>query len=76
MYSGGILRHFFHISRQGWHSQETFKNFIVYFFAALTKHEILMKYVTIQGETDLMSENKFSRYGLLKLEVLFLPPNL
>ncbi len=43
----------------------------------VTKMYMKMKavYVTIQRETDLMSQNKFLRYELLKLEVLFFPPN-
>ncbi len=30
--------------------------------------------MAVQGETNLMSENKFSRYELLKLKVPFLYP--
>ncbi len=35
---------FHSVSPQGWHSCEKSKNFVVYFFAALIKHEIRMKY--------------------------------
>ncbi len=35
---------FFHISHPGRHSREKSKDFVVYFFAALIKHEIRMKY--------------------------------
>ncbi len=33
----------FHILRQGWHSRKKSKDFVVYFFMALIKHEIRMK---------------------------------
>ncbi len=35
---------FHSISHQGWPSREKSKNFVVYFFTALIKHEIRMKY--------------------------------
>ncbi len=38
-----LLFEFHSISRQGWHSGENSKDFVVYFFAALIKHEIRMK---------------------------------
>ncbi len=34
----------FCILRQGWHSRKNSKDFVIYFFAALIKHEIRMKY--------------------------------
>ncbi len=34
----------FRISLQGWHSCEKLKDFVVYFFTVLIKHEICMKY--------------------------------
>ncbi len=34
---------FFSISHRGWHSREKSKDFVVYFFAALIKHEIREK---------------------------------
>ncbi len=34
---------FYSISRQGWHLGENLNDFIVYFFAALIKHEIHLK---------------------------------
>ncbi len=33
----------FHISHQGWHSREKSKDFVVYFFTVLIKHEIRME---------------------------------
>ncbi len=46
VYFTSLFSHFaFHtILRQGWYSRKTSKDFIVYFFAALTKHKIWMKY--------------------------------
>ncbi len=35
---------FFHNSHHGWHSCKKSKNFVVYFFVALIKHKIHMKY--------------------------------
>ncbi len=45
VYSGVFRATFFafRISHQGWHSRENSKNFVVYFFALLIKHEIRMK---------------------------------
>ncbi len=53
-------------------------NWLIQYNKLLPRDLVLLKllsYVSVQEKTDLMSENKFLRYELLKLEVPFLPPN-
>ncbi len=75
--NGTILRAEEHDTQPGWEGildlSEQLKILFTQWNSLHTNQETICDHP--QGETDLMSENKFSRYELLKLEMPFLPQN-